>query len=76
MADTIRQETCYRQKGFGTVEFKANVIKCHCGSEVVCDGFTNTCECGRDYNMSGDLLAPRSQWGEDTGESLVDILRI
>jgi hypothetical protein len=39
--------------------------------------FTNTCEqCGTDYNSSGQRLAPRSQWGEDTGESLGDILRI
>jgi len=32
------------------------------------------CECGRDYNMSGQLLAPRAQWGEDTGESPSEIL--
>lgn len=30
--------------------------------------------CARDYNSSGQLLAPREQWGWDTGESLSDIL--
>ena len=50
------------------------VIKCDCGQEVICSGFTNTCNCERDYNMSGDLLAPRAQWGDDTGESVSDIL--
>ena len=50
--------------------------KCDCGCEVILDGFTNTCHCGRDYNMSGQQLADRSQWGEETGEDLSDILRI
>lgn len=50
--------------------------RCDCGEEVHLDGFTNTCECGADYNSSGQRLAPRSQWGEETGESLGDILRI
>jgi hypothetical protein len=49
---------------------------CVCGEEVEFSGFTNTCECGRDYNSSGQELAPRSQWGEETGESLADILSI
>ena len=48
---------------------------CDCGEEVYLDGFTNTCyECGADYNMSGQRLAPREQWGEETGESLADII--
>jgi len=48
----------------------------HCNREVTLSNFTNTCECGADYNMSGQELAPRSQWGEETGESLDDILSI
>ena len=48
----------------------------YCRLPVYLDGFTNTCDCGADYNMSGQLLAPRSQWGEETGESLADILSI
>lgn len=47
-----------------------------CGNEVILQGFTNTCECGRDYNSAGQQLAPREQWGEETNESLSDILRI
>ena len=27
--------------------------KCHCGREVTLDHFTNTCDCGADYNSSG-----------------------
>lgn len=51
--------------------------KCSCGEAVGLSGFTNTCpKCGRDYNSSGQELAPRKQWGCETGESLSDILRI
>jgi hypothetical protein len=47
----------------------------HCGSEVHLDGFTNTCEkCETDYNMSGQELAPRRFWGEETGEHWSDCL--
>lgn len=49
--------------------------RCHCGETLECEAFTNTCEkCGTDYNWSGQALAPRSQWGEETGESLSDIM--
>lgn len=51
-------------------------IKC-CGEWLLCSGFTNTCSnCGSDYNMSGQQLAPREQWGEETGESASDILMV
>lgn len=46
----------------------------HCDCEVELTGFTNTCECGTDYNGAGQELAPREQWGEETGESVSDIL--
>lgn len=49
--------------------------RCDCGLEVHLCGFTNTCECGRDFNMSGQELAPRSHWGQETGETAADILR-
>jgi len=53
------------------------VWKCDCGTELLCEDFTNTCEkCGADYNQSGQRLAPREQWGEETGESLSDILSV
>lgn len=53
------------------------LAECICGHTIELAAFTNTCEkCGRDYNSSGQELAPRSQWGEDTGESLDEILSI
>lgn len=43
-------------------------IKC-CDVWLRLGKFTNTCDkCGADYNGSGQLLASRSQWGEETGE--------
>ncbi len=48
-----------------------------CGAIVELGHFTCTCPgCGADYNWGGQRLAPRSQWGEETGESLSDILKI
>jgi len=53
------------------------VGKCEvCGAEVILERFTCTCECGADYNSSGQRLAPRCQWGEETGESVADILSV
>lgn len=50
---------------------------CDCGTEVELECFTNTCDgCSRDYNSAGQELAPREQWGWDTGESVDDILAI
>lgn len=50
-------------------------IRCVCGVEVeLWDTWCSTCtKCGRDYNGSGQLLAPRSQWGEETGETLTEM---
>jgi len=56
--------------------WEPRVGQCGCGREIILDSFTNTCDCGRDYNWNGQELAPRSQWGWDTGESVADILRI
>ena len=46
--------------------------KCSCGKRVILANFTNTCSCGADYNSSGQALACRSQWGEETGEHWTD----
>ncbi|MGB3203714.1 MAG: hypothetical protein WBB28_01860 [Crinalium sp.] len=47
------------------------VGRCECGEEVELAHFTNTCDkCGADYNSSGDRLAPREYWGEETGGAL------
>jgi hypothetical protein len=55
--------------------YEAAIGECvNCKRRVTLSGFTNTCDCGADYNSSGQLLAPRSQWGEETGETASDIL--
>jgi hypothetical protein len=51
-------------------------VRCACGRWVLCAGSTNTCECGADYNMGGQRLASRAQWGEETGESVSQILDV
>jgi len=69
-------------KADGMVSWERQVVhprigECNdCGAGVALDGFTNTCVCGADYNMSGQQLASRDQWGEETGERLSDILNI
>lgn len=51
--------------------------RCACGQIVNLMYFTCTCRrCGRDYNSAGQELAPRWQWGEETGESLAEILSV
>lgn len=43
---------------------------CECGAHVQLDSsWANECEkCGTEYNGAGQRLAPRAQWGEETGE--------
>lgn len=58
---------------------KVMEVKCRHGFWVACEGFTNTCEFEGDgepcdYNGSGQHLASRSAWGEETGETANDIL--
>lgn len=59
-----------KEKPEGMGPLTSPVIRCECAHEdIICDAFTNTCDhCGADYNFNGDMLAPRSQWGEETGE--------
>lgn len=61
------------QYNFRPVKIKVGLCD-HCGKEVELYSFTNTCDCGADYSISGQRLAPRSQWGEETGESYSDIV--
>ncbi len=77
----LSSDTAYEDRGVREVSWSyadPAVIRCDCcGEHVELHGFTNTCSsCETDYNMSGDMLAPRSQWGEETGEDLGEILRI
>lgn len=63
-------------KSFTSSYVEPSIGRCTCGQKVVLAGFTNTCACGQEYNSSGQLLAPREQWGWDTGEYPIDIERI
>ncbi len=49
------------------------VLACDCDREVVLEGDAR-CECGQWYNVLGQKLRPPEQWGEETGETLADIL--
>ena len=62
-----KSENCYRIPAVGACNA--------CNRPVTLAGFTNTCECGADYNSAGQQLAPREQWGEETGETAADILQ-
>lgn len=55
------------------------ILNCDCGhktdlseerDDFTCGGYG----CRREYNCFGQALAPREQWGDETGESLTDIL--
>lgn len=49
-------------------------MHCKCGNSFeLWNSWANECDvCGREYNGSGQMLAPRSQWGEETGEGWTD----
>lgn len=46
------------------------VIECRCGEPVdLWSSWANGCDrCGQEFNGSGQALAPREFWGEETGE--------
>jgi len=62
--------------GSETREKIPGLVRCNCGSRVeIWDCWLNTCDlCGKDYDGNGNQLAPRSQWGEETGEHYTDIV--
>lgn len=48
-------------------------INCTCGHKIeVRSMWANACGCGNEYNGLGQRLAPRSQWGYETGEDFGD----
>jgi len=54
-------------------------VTCPRGTEVeLWDTMTNSCDCGcgAEFNGSGQRLADRSQWGEETGEHPADLGRL
>ena len=62
------------------LEYYENEFSYRVPAEILCceewmrlGKFTNTCTyCGADYNGSGQLLAARHYWGEETGEHWTD----
>lgn len=53
------------------MEKEVKIIKCKdCGKEVeLWNSWANECrKCGTEYNGFGQMLAPREQWGIETGE--------
>lgn len=52
------------------------IIVCACGAHVTLGtrGADAGCDhCDREYNTAGQELAPREQWGEETGETFADL---
>lgn len=44
-------------EGMGYFEYRVYPIaECVCKQDVLCTGFTNTCDCGLEYNFAGQLL--------------------
>ena len=57
------------EKIFGEHGNSIGTVVICCRKRLECTGFTTTCpKCQADYNWNGSRLAPRSQWGEETGE--------
>lgn len=58
-------------RGAGMPPKRIPVVLCNCGDIVECwDSWANECDkCGTEYNGSGQELAPRNQWGWETGET-------
>jgi hypothetical protein len=70
----VQVEPAYVQTFEGS-DVTPGAIRCDCGavlamwpaSDVGCDA------CGAEYNSAGQRLAPRCQWGEETGETAADL---
>ena len=69
--------TCQGVKKMVRTWIEPAILECDCGAHVELAMFTNTCSnCGTDYNFEGRRLAPREQWGEETGEHWGECYRI
>jgi hypothetical protein len=69
----IRSEAMIKKKTVGNPSGQGfqvvRVVVCACKREVeLYSAWSNECDCGTEYNGFGQKLAPRSQWGEETGE--------
>jgi hypothetical protein len=64
-----------QKKSWDTLEWESGEMLCDCGQKLKMyrPGADIDCDrCHRSYNSFGQLLAPRSQWGEETGETAFD----
>lgn len=63
-----------RMRQWESRETIPGIMQCECGEKIeIYDHHDVHCEkCYREYNSAGSLLAPRSQWGEETGETAFD----
>lgn len=60
----------YTEEMWGGRMRRFKMIRCNCGTELTLySGWANECTCGTEYNGSGQTLAPRHMWGEETGET-------
>ena len=53
-------------------------LRCDCGAFIPWPGYGQDYCCDRcpaEYSSGGQRLAPRSQWGEETGETAADYLQ-
>ena len=69
--DEVPSEFKIVNLGIVTTTYQRRIYRegeCNCGRKVYLERFTNACSCGLDYDTSGNVLAPREFWGEETGE--------
>lgn len=69
MSVIIGYEVEHRGRNFPDKTYP--IVECNCGNHVTCyDSWANDCDkCHTEYNGSGQQLAPRCFWGEETGET-------
>ena len=70
-ADMNDKRYIFEDRGPDLPTKRVAVIRCTtCAAEIECrDSWANACEtCDAEYDSNGNRLAPRSLWGEETGE--------
>lgn len=58
MTIEIIREGRFRQDVWGRY-YDYAMGRCFCGRNIILRDWTNTCECGHEFNCSGELLEPR-----------------
>jgi hypothetical protein len=69
-ADCVASGVAGNVRAFDASYWEPALGECDCGGKVsLSSGWANACpDCGAEYNGFGQRLAPREQWGEETGE--------